>query len=191
VLYDLHSQVPCVHTITAPNVNDVEEGSRLDIEPHATYVFDKGYCDYNWWAAIAAQGAYFVTRFKRNAALRPVEARPIPAEAAGEVLEDHVVCFAHKHPRAGRRNRYERPLRRIVIARPDEDSPLVLATNDLDSPALSIGRRYKDRWQIELFQVDQATLEDQAISRSPRVGRKAADPDRAHRLSAGSAIPQS
>lgn len=151
VLYDLHSQVPCVHSITAPNVNDVEEGSRLDIEPHATYVFDKGYCDYNWWAAIDAQGAYFVTRFKRNAALRLVEARPLPAEAAGEVLEDHVVCFAHKHPRAGRRNRYERPLRRIVIARPDKDSPLVLATNDLDSPALSIGRRYKERWQIELF----------------------------------------
>ena len=36
------------------------------------------------------------------------------------------------------------------MERPD-DAPLVLATNDLSSPAEQIARLYKRRWQIELF----------------------------------------
>jgi IS4 transposase len=151
VLYEAHSQAPCVHSITAANVNDIEHGRALTIEPGAMYVFDKGYCDYNWWASIDAQQAYFVTRFKDNAGVRLVRALPIPAEAAAEVLEDQLVRFAHKRPRGGHRNNYQKPLRRIVIARPEKATPLVLATNDLNAPAQLIARRYKDRWQIELF----------------------------------------
>ncbi|PWB82000.1 MAG: hypothetical protein C3F11_13405, partial [Methylocystaceae bacterium] len=30
------------------------------------FVFDKGYCDYGWWRAIAAAGSVFVTRPKRG-----------------------------------------------------------------------------------------------------------------------------
>lgn len=33
----------------------------LPIEAGATYVFDKGYCDYQWWARIHAQQAWFAT----------------------------------------------------------------------------------------------------------------------------------
>lgn len=38
--------------MTAPNVNDIEWGKTLDIEANATYVFDRGYYDYNWWYSI-------------------------------------------------------------------------------------------------------------------------------------------
>jgi IS4 transposase len=38
-----------------------------------------------------------------------------------------------------------------TIARPEKDTPLVLATNDLDSAAFEIAQRYKERWGIELF----------------------------------------
>lgn len=37
------------------------------------------------------------------------------------------------------------------MARPEHDHPLVLATNDPDSPARTIAQRYRDRWQIGLF----------------------------------------
>jgi IS4 transposase len=47
VLYENAAQIPVQHRITAPNVNDIDEGSRLPIEPGAVYVFDKGYCDYS------------------------------------------------------------------------------------------------------------------------------------------------
>lgn len=151
VRYDLGSEAPVHHSLSAPNVNDVTEGVKLTFERGACYVFDKGYCDYNWWAAIDAQGATFVTRFKRNAALIVEAARPIAKADAGTILADEIVHFAHKAPRGGKRNHYAKPLRRITIARPDKDTPLVLATNDLAAPATLIGQRYKDRWQIELF----------------------------------------
>lgn len=54
-------------------------------------------------------------------------------------------------PPGGKINQYTKPLRCITIARPDKTTPLVLATNDLDSPALEIAQRYKERWGIELF----------------------------------------
>jgi putative transposase len=73
------NKFPLQHSFTAANVNDVAEGIKLPIERGATYVFDKGYCDYNWWANIDAQHARFVTRFKYNAALRVETSRPIAA----------------------------------------------------------------------------------------------------------------
>jgi IS4 transposase len=151
VLYENDAQIPAQHSITAPNVNDIDEGSRFLIEPGAVYVFDKGYCDYNWWSRIEAQNARFVTRFKRNAALVVESTRPIAALDAEVILVDEIVRFANKHPRGGRKNHYQKPLRRVTVARPDHDSPLVLATNDLDSPARVIAQRYQDRWQVELF----------------------------------------
>jgi len=151
VLYAGNEQVPIQHSFTAPNVNDIDEGRKLTIEPGAVYVFDKGYCDYNWWHKINEQKAQFVTRFKYNAALEVECALPVPAEDADTILKDEVVRFANKHPRGGRKNHYRDPLRRITVARPDHDRPLVLATNDLKSPAALIARRYKDRWGIELF----------------------------------------
>ncbi|MBK9786166.1 MAG: IS4 family transposase [Betaproteobacteria bacterium] len=151
LLYAAHEQIPLQHSFTAANVNDVSEGIKLPIERGATYVFDKGYCDYNWWANIDAQHARFVTRFKYNAALRVDTSRPIAAADRDTILEDQIVRFAYRHQGGGRRNRYEKPLRRIVVARPDKERPLILATNDLDTLASVIAQHYKDRWQIELF----------------------------------------
>lgn len=151
MLYNKDTQAPAYHSITAANVNDVNEGQKLPIEAGAVYVFDKGYCDYNWWAQIDAKGAHFVTRFKRDAAAHVAETRPVPAEDAAHILSDEVVHFTHKNPGAKRKNRYTKPLRRVTVARPDKATPLILATNDLDSPATSIAQHYKDRWGVELF----------------------------------------
>ncbi len=151
VLFAGNEKIPVQHSITAPNVNDIDEGRKLSIEPDAVYVFDKGYCDYNWWHKIDEQKSQFVTRFKRNAALSVERTLPIPLQDAAIVLKDEIVRFANKHPRGGRKNHYANPLRRVTVARPDHDQPLLLATNDLVSPASVIARRYKERWSIELF----------------------------------------
>lgn len=151
VLYEAGGQVPQWTSITAPNVNDRDEAVRMPLQAGALYVFDKGYCDYNWWHAIDQAGARFVTRFKRNAALTQVHERTLACQAqdAG-VLRDRTVRFTHKAQGGGRRNRYDRVLREVHIAR-EGHPPLVLATNDLDSPPEQIAQHYKDRWQIELF----------------------------------------
>jgi len=151
VLFERQSAVPVRHSFTAANVNDRDEGVKVPIESGATYVFDKGYCDYNWWHRIEESGAHFVTRFKRNAALRRVRARPTAPGDEQTILSDEEVVFAHLHPRGGRRHTYRKPLRRIVVEREGHDRPLVLATNDMDSPAGQIAQHYKARWGIELF----------------------------------------
>jgi putative transposase len=150
MMYEAGSRAPVWQSITAPNVNDRDEGVRMPIDQGNTYVFDKGYCDYNWWRSIDARGARFVTRFKRNASLLIDKEREIATEDAGVILRDQVVRFAIRTPGAGRYNKYEHALRRVEVAREGEP-PLVLATNDLDSPATEIAGLYKDRWQIELF----------------------------------------
>jgi IS4 transposase len=136
-------------SITPANVTDLSEGRKLPIQPGASYVFDKGYCDYNWWHRLDQAGARFVTRFKRNAALKVLAQRAVLPDAP-HVLSDSVVAFATRTPRGGHQNSYSAALRRIEIARCDA-APLVLATNDLSSPAAQIAQIYKDRWQIELF----------------------------------------
>ena len=151
ILYAGNEAVPVQHSLTPPNVNDIDEGVKLPIESGAVYVFDKGYCDYNWWSRVDAARALFVTRFKRNASLKVECTLPVPAQDAGIVLCDEIVRFANKHPRGGRKNHYQQALRRVTVARPDHDRPLVLATNDLASPAVVIAQRYRERWGIELF----------------------------------------
>jgi IS4 transposase len=151
VLLASQSQAPVWQDFSAANVNDVEKIDAVPLEQGALYVFDKGYCDYNWWHRIDTTGAQFVTRFKRNAALWVERELSIPQKAAASVLQDRIVRFRHKHPRGGCVNRYDKPLRYISIVRQNKSTPLVLATNDLHSPALDIAQRYQDRWQIELF----------------------------------------
>lgn len=151
LLYAPQARLPVYSHITAPNVNDIEEAWRLPLETGATYVFDKAYCDYNWWQKIDGKGAYFVTRFKANASLVAIEQRAIPESAQALILEDTLVRFKNRHPGGGRINRYEQPLRRVVVHRPDKARPLVLATNDLTSSAEDIAACYKARWGIELY----------------------------------------
>jgi IS4 transposase len=151
VLYAKPLQAPVWHSFSAANVNDVEMAGQVPLQEGAMYVFDKGYCDYNWWYRIDLAGAKFVTRFKRNAGLRVEQERPISADAAGIVLQDQIVRFKYKHQGGKRINHYDKPLRCITIVRADKPTPLVLATNDLTSDALEIAQRYKERWDIELF----------------------------------------
>lgn len=151
VMYTREQQAPCWSGFSAANVNDIDVARGLALQGGRRYVFDKGYCDYAWWHAIDTADALFVTRFKRNAALRVDEVRAIPETQGTHILADEIVHFTHRHNRAGHTNPYQGPLRRVTVARPDHATPLVLATNDLNSPAAAIAEQYKARWEIELF----------------------------------------
>jgi len=150
LLYASNQQVPVYFTITGENVPDGNEGVKIPLEPGATYVFDKGYCDYGWWGRIDAAGARFVTRLKKNAAVRVERTRALDADVHS-VLSDLEVSFKHSSNRGGHRNAFASArLRRIEVARENDES-LVLITNDLESSAATIASLYKERWQIELF----------------------------------------
>lgn len=155
LLLDRHSQAPSWCELSAPNVNDCTQALELPIEAGATYVFDKGYCDYHWWAHIDQKGAFLVTRFKRNAALKVIEVLPLAAPAPDQadaplILSDERVVLAYRHSGGGRRRHPQLALRRIEVARAN-DKPLVLASNDFTRSAAEIARLYRQRWQVELY----------------------------------------
>lgn len=152
LMIEAKQAVPVWIDLTAPNVNDIQKGREIEIEKSATYVFDKGYCDYNWWFDIHSAGATFVTRFKRNAGITVINQRDIPEEASDVILSDNVVTFKNKRPGGKRINHYYgQDLRQIIVPREDKERPLIIATNDMKSSALQIAALYKRRWEIELF----------------------------------------
>ncbi len=151
LLMSAQDTMPHYCNMTKANVNDITDAANIEIEENAVYAFDKGYCDYNWWHKIDQRGATFVTRYKNNAALTIIREREIPTQDCDTILKDETVKFKYKHPGGKRINRYQKPLRRVEIARPDHETPLVLATNDMDSSASEIAETYKKRWLIELF----------------------------------------
>ena len=144
--------VPVYQQITPPNVNDIEMGREIPLKSGATYVFDKGYCDYNWWYRIEQTGAFFVTRLKKNAGLEVVKSLSLQKTDESLVQEDTVIRFKNRRPGGHRINHYYgTSLRRVILARPGKSKPLVLVTNDFGRCAEEIGDLYRQRWEIELF----------------------------------------
>ncbi|NEJ73964.1 IS4 family transposase, partial [Rhizobium phaseoli] len=147
IVYDPKADCPRVLDITDANVNDAQIGRTIAIEAGATYVFDKGYCHYGWWTAIAKADAIFVTRPKTSMVLAVRATRTLEAPKGDGflILEDCEVSLASKGD-----SKLPVPLRRLVLKR-DQGDTITLLTNDLDRSAVEIGQLYKDRWQIELL----------------------------------------
>ena len=152
VVIDSTSDVLVFFEVTKPKISDVAMGREVEVVKGATYVFDKGYCDYNWWFSINQNQAQFVTRFKHNASVKIEQQRAIPEESSEMILEDAIVSFKHRRPGGSRINQYYGThLRRITVHREGHKKPLIIATNDMECCADDIAERYKQRWQIELF----------------------------------------
>lgn len=149
LLYDPRAARPVRFAVTSPKTSDITYGRTLELEPGATYVFDKGYTDYGWWQDIHDAGAVFVSRLKSNAHRRDI----CPAETPEEdgILAVQTLKIGHKKPRGRATNPlWDTELREVVVER-DGKPPLHLITNDLARPAAEIASLYKERWQIELF----------------------------------------
>jgi len=153
MMIEANDQLPVFAKITPANVNDVTIGSTIEMINEATYVFDKGYCDYNMWFKLHCAGAHFVTRLKSNAAVETVENYPIKNEASGTILADKRVEFKHKRSSTSRPPNpyYGTAVRVVVVHRENMSTPLTLVTNDFKRSAEEIGALYKQRWDIELF----------------------------------------
>ena len=151
LLYAPQARLPCAAKVTASIVSDLSFGRDTKLEAGANYLFDKGYCDYNWWYQIDQAGAYFVTRLKKNAKIGVIESKPIKPSDEGTILADEIIEFTNRHPGAGRKNHYTKPLRRVVVHREDHDTDLVLVSNRLDCSAHEIADLYQKRWAIELW----------------------------------------
>jgi IS4 transposase len=147
VVYNLDSERPSFAEVTPANVNDITVAKEMPIKPGATYVFDLGYYDYGWWAALNEAGCRLVTRLKVNTPLAVVHENRVPD--GSPILSDRIGHLPQRQARS-RQNPFHNPIRELRL-RTGTGRILRIVTNDLDAPAEEIAELYKRRWQIELF----------------------------------------
>ena len=147
VVYDPDGDRPVYAVVTAANVNDITPAKAMPIEPGATYVFDLGYYDYDWWAKLDRAQCRIVTRFKSNTPLAVVEELPVSPGTA--ILSDRIGHLPRRQSN-NRPNPFQDPVREVRVQL-DTGKVLRILSNDLDATAEQIAELYKRRWAIELF----------------------------------------
>lgn len=147
IIYDPNADCPVYFAVTPANVNDITAAKAMPIEAGATYVFDLGYYDYGWWAALDDAGCRLVTRLKKNTPIAVVHENRVPKDSG--ILSD---CIGHLPIRLAnsRNNPMQVPVREVRVVN-EAGKELRIVTNDLDAPAQEIADLYKQRWEIELF----------------------------------------
>lgn len=142
---DLHHGLPHFVLITNACVHEVHLMDMLHYEAGSFYIVDRGYIDYKRIYRIHTSGAFFVTRAKDNMNYRRVYSYAKDKEAG--VRFDQAILlnnyYAARH--------YPIKLRLVKYWDKEQEKTLLFLTNNMELPALTIARLYKERWQIELF----------------------------------------
>jgi IS4 transposase len=147
VIYDADADRPIYAAVSSANVNDITAAHQMPIEPGATYVFDLGYYDYAWWAALDAVGCRIVTRFKSNTPFDVV--KELPATKGSNILSDRIGFLPARQAKS-RRNPMQSAVREVRVMT-DTGKVLRILSNDIDASADEIANLYRRRWAIELF----------------------------------------
>jgi hypothetical protein len=143
-LLDLRGAIPTFIHISDGKLHDVNVLDLLIPEPGAFYVMDRGYLDFERLHVLHQAGSFFVTRAKSNFKCRRILSQPVDRSTGlicDQIVELIVFYSQHAYPERLRRIRY----------RDEEGRTLVLLTNNMTLPALTICTLYKQRWQVELF----------------------------------------
>jgi Domain of unknown function (DUF4372)/Transposase DDE domain len=141
VLLDHDDYMPRFVLLTTAKVADVRIARQVPIPSASIVVCDRAYMDFARFADWNAQGVFFICRSPFYPLYRVLWRR----EVGGSIVADEVVQFTGRYS-----SRYPQPMRRIVIDI-DGNESLILLSNHMNFAASTIGRIYKERWQIEVF----------------------------------------
>jgi hypothetical protein len=145
LLLDHDGYLPDFAIITDGKTTDVKTAYNIVLARGSIVAVDRGYCDFELFHQWNQSGVFFVTRLKDNAAFKVLEDRPIPQRS--NVLTDQIIRFSGTQTSL----KYPGLLRRVVVEDKANAKQIELLTNLLDFGATTIGRIYRDRWEIELF----------------------------------------
>lgn len=139
-------------SVTGGRKHDSPAAKKLSLASGKTYVFDRAYNDYAFWALILQAGSHFVTRLRLCAAYKRLQARVL-AEAGDRdgVLFDEVFSpgaeVAPKYRETIRLARF----RRVIYRDPETKRVFHFLSSDPTLTALQIAAVYKRRWAVELL----------------------------------------
>lgn len=128
--------------LTPAKKSDRSQMDELTGEKGCTYVFDRGYIDYEKFDDYYKRGIFFVTRAKKNTVIRVAHTFALPENT--QVSSDQFVYV-------GTPQKQMKHVLRLVQTEDSEGNPIAILTNRLDLEADEIGRIYRERWAIETF----------------------------------------
>ncbi len=145
LLLDHDGYLPIFAVITDGKTTDVSTARNFTLPTGSIVAIDRGYLDFELFYGWHKSGVFFVTRLKDNAAYEVVHNRPVPKR--GDVRTDQIIRFTGPKTKL----KYPELLRRVVVWDETNQREIELLTNHLRFGATTIGRIYRDRWEIELF----------------------------------------
>ena len=144
-LLDLRGSIPTFIRVTAAQVHDVNILDALTPEAGAFYVMDRAYLDFERLYRWTLQGAFFVTRARKNFRFTRLVSHPVDKTTG--VQCDQTIALVWFYTARG----YPARLRRIRYWDAEHEHRLVFLTNNFVLSAPVIADLYRRRWQVELF----------------------------------------
>jgi len=144
-LLDLRGNIPTFIHISDGKLHEINILDELIPEPGAFYILDRGFLDFDRLHRFHEAGAFFVIRAKSN--LKAQRRYSHPVDRTTGLVCDQTILLTVFYSKQG----FSEPLRRIKIRDAESGKSVVFLTNNFALPALTIGKLYRCRWQIELF----------------------------------------
>lgn len=145
-LFDIVTQIPTFFHITNAKVHDVKAMDEIPYEPHAYYIFDKGYYDWTRLYNINTLQAFFIIREKDNILYEIVDGEEILDGKDNILFDQHIRLTGNQS-----KQKYPGELRRIGFYSEQYKRTFVYLTNNWEISAKDVAMLYKYRWQVELF----------------------------------------
>jgi hypothetical protein len=145
LMLSLKGNLPAWAVITGNQIGDMRMLDKLDVQPGAHYVMDRGYMDFIRLYRLHQAGGFFVVRCKEPVSFKTLARKK--AENLEGIRCDQVVKLKSNWSEKS----YPECLRRIRSWDAQTGNEVVLLTNNFSSAPVHIAELYRKRWQIELF----------------------------------------
>lgn len=143
--YDPYYELPDQIIISDGKMGDTTHGKKFKFRRNITYIFDRGFRDYQLYTMIIKKKAFFIAGLHKTCAMT-VKTKLKSKEP--DIVSDEIVILGDPdHPKTNMKD-----LVRVIRFWDDKhEEVLMLATNRFDLTTKEIRELYRRRWDIEVF----------------------------------------